>query len=148
MARVIGRTDLAEEVHRVLAESGIGANLYNGTPMDAGIGSGSGMDIVVLSDDLSGLQTCGNIKDAAPRRPVLAVTPARLAAAVEAMSAGARGPDAYVVWPASGEALRAAMARAVDAARTRRPRSTPRLMWAAGIAMLVLAIAALAIAIW
>ena len=119
MVRVIGRIDLADEVHRALGAAGIDSNVVTAGPTAAAAASGEDGSVAVVVQDLG---MCGGIKRKARHRPVVMVTTAKDERRVLANMRGASGPDAHVVWPASGEDLRAAVARAVAAAGTVRPR--------------------------
>jgi hypothetical protein len=119
MVRIIGRIDLADEVHRALGAAGIESNVVTAGPTAAAAASGEDGSVAVVVQDLG---MCGGIKRKARHRPVVMVTTAKDERRVLANMRGASGPDAHVVWPASGDDLRAAVARAVAAADTVRPR--------------------------
>ena len=119
MVRVIGRIDLADEVQRALAAAGIESNVVTAGPMAAATAAGEDGSVDVVVQDLG---TCAGIKRKARHRPVVVITTAKDERRVLANMRGASGPDAHVVWPASGEDLRAAVARAVATAGTVRPR--------------------------
>jgi hypothetical protein len=125
MVRVIGRIDLADEVQRALGAAGIESYVVTAGPMAAAEATGQdrseadGLVADVLAHELG---ICAGIKRKARHRPVVLVTPAKLERIALAHMRGAFGPDAHVVWPASGEAVRSGIARAVAAAETVRPR--------------------------
>jgi hypothetical protein len=125
MVRVIGRIDLADEVHRALGGAGIESYVVTAGPMsaaDAAGQDGSEADVLVTGALPHELLTCAGIKRKARHRPVVLITPAKLERIARAHMRGAFGPDAHVVWPASGEHLRSGIARAVATAGTARPR--------------------------
>jgi hypothetical protein len=125
MVRVIGRIDLADEVHRALGAAGIESYVVTAGPMAAAEATGqdgSEADVLVADVLAHELGICAGIKRKARRRPVVLVTPAKLERIALAHMRGAFGPDAHVVWPASGEEVRSGIARAVAAAETVRPR--------------------------
>lgn len=125
MVRVIGRIDLADEVHRALGAAGIESYVVTAGPMSAAAATGedgSEADVLVGGGLPQELGTCAGIKRKVRHRPVVLVTPAKLERIALAHMRGAFGPDAHVAWPASGEELRSGIARAVAAAGTVRPR--------------------------
>jgi hypothetical protein len=128
--RVIGRIDLAEPVHAALRAAGVDARLATAAPMT--VVSTTGRDGSVMDVIAQDLATCAAIKKVQPTRPVVVVTPAETSDLVALAAEGARGPDAHVVWPASGEDLVAACDRARASATVRRPRF-PRRVIAGGL---------------
>lgn len=124
--RVIGRIDLVESVHAALCAAGVDARVTTAAPSTvvATTGrDGSAMD--VIAQDLG---TCAAIKKLLPTRPVLVVAPAETRDIVALAAKGSRGPDAYVVWPASSPELVAACDHARASAGVPRPRFPPHVM--------------------
>lgn len=123
--RVIGRIDLAQQIHAALVAEGADARLATAAPMAviAETGrDGTGIDVLAM-----GFDVCPGIKKAAPQRPVVMVTwdepRSELAAAMAAsMARTARGPDAHLGWPATGRELLEACERAREASGVPRPR--------------------------
>lgn len=125
MVRVIGRIDRADEVHRALAAAGIESYVVTAGAMSAAGAAGqdgSEADVLVAGELPHELGTCAGIKRKARHRPVVLITPPKLERIARAHMRGAFGPDAHVVWPASGEELRSGIASALAAAGTVRPR--------------------------
>ncbi len=123
--RVVGRMDLAERIYRALSATGADARLATGGPSSvvAATGrDGTGIDVV------GALGTCAAIKKAMPARPVVLVTAPELKAFAALAAKGSRGPDAYVVWPASGQEIMAACDRARASAGAPRPRVSWQLL--------------------
>ncbi|HSM92633.1 MAG TPA: hypothetical protein VLT47_07050 [Anaeromyxobacteraceae bacterium] len=128
--RVIGRIDLAHQVHAALVAAGADARLATAAPgavlKETGR-DGTGIDVLANGFDL-----CPSIKKAAPTRPVVLVTfdeaGAPPAAAYGAqMARTSRGPDAHLPWPATGVEILAACDRAREvAASVSRPRISAR----------------------
>jgi hypothetical protein len=149
--RVIGRIDLAQQVHAALLAAGADAHVATAAPMAVVSATGrDGSSIDVLAN---ALDVCPGIKEAAPERPVVLVIwnePGSdvdvLTMMVESAAKTARGPDAYLRWPATGPELLAACERAKEASRIRRP----RVRWRATLARVagVLGIGAVVWALW
>lgn len=125
--RVIGRIDLAEQIHAALVALGVDARLATSAPMaviSATGRDGTGIDVIA-----NGFDICPGIKKTAPERPVVMVTwdepGTELTSTMAATAAKtARGPDAHLRWPATGADILSACERAKVAARIRRPRFT------------------------
>jgi hypothetical protein len=124
--RVIGRVDLAQQIHAALLAEGADARLATAAAKAAARETGrDGTAIDVLASAFDALNA---IKKAAPGRPVVMVTfddPDSGGAQARIMASAARfstGPDAHLPWPATGRDLLAACERAVEAARVPRPR--------------------------
>jgi hypothetical protein len=125
--RVIGRVDLAQQIHAALVSEGADARLATAAPMAvvAETGrDGTGIDVLANAFEL-----CSSIKKAAQGRPVVMVTFEEGAGATPTAEAYAaqiartsRGPDAHLPWPASGVEILAACERARNSARIFRPR--------------------------
>jgi hypothetical protein len=123
--RVIGRVDLAQQIHAVLLAEGADARLATAAPMAvvANTGrDGTGLDVLA-----NAFEICPGIKKSAPGRPVVMVTfdeeGSELAAAYAAsLARTSKGPDVHVPWPSTGHELLEACERAMARARTPRPR--------------------------
>lgn len=125
--RVIGRIDLAQQIHAALVGVGVDARLATAAPM--AVISATGRDGTAIDVVANGFDICSGIKKAAPERPVVMVTwdepGTDLASSMAATAArSARGPDAHLPWPATGSDLLTACERAKGAAQIRRPRFT------------------------
>jgi hypothetical protein len=134
--RVIGRIDLAEEVHRALSDAGADARLTTEGPsavVAATSRDEAGIDVIV-----GAFGTCAAIKKAVPARPVVLVIAPGLEAFAALAAKGSRGPDAYVAWPASGREIMAACDRARDSAGAPRPRMPWQILGLRTLALLVL----------
>jgi hypothetical protein len=123
--RVIGRIDLAQQIHAALLAEGADARLATAAPMavvaDTGR-DGTGLDVLA-----NAFEICPGIKKSAPGRPVVMVTfdefGSELAGELAASAARtSRGPDVHLPWPATGRELLEACGRAVERARMPRPR--------------------------
>ena len=111
IVRVIGRIDLATQLHAALAAAGIDARLTTAGPASVVAATGQdGSEIDFVADNP---EICAAIKKADPGRPVVSMihaSPADLALLVKLQLR--RGADAYAPWSASGEDLVAACDRA------------------------------------
>jgi hypothetical protein len=123
--RVIGRIDLAQQLHAALTAAGADARLATAAPMAVVAATGrDGTAIDLLANDVD---LCSALKKGAPKRPVAMVVwdedgsglTTRWVAAVAETS---RGPDAWLAWPATGAELLAACDRARATVSTPRPR--------------------------
>jgi hypothetical protein len=122
--RVLGRRDLAEQVHEVLCAAGASAEIFQRSPSTAGAdlsATTSEVDVVVVTDG-SGLDYCNVVKKASWSRPVAAVVMHGMEPNVANWAKSRFGPDASVIWPCTGEAIIEACGRARESSRTRRPR--------------------------
>jgi hypothetical protein len=123
--RVIGRIDLAQQIHAALVAEGVDARLATAAPMAvvAQTGrDGTGIDILA-----NGFELCPSLKKAAPGRPLVVVTfdetGSEFAETYAAsLAKTSRGPDVHLPWPATGRELLEACDRAVERARVPRPR--------------------------
>ncbi len=147
--RVIGRIDLAQQVHAALVAAGAGANLATAAPM--AVIAATGRDDTAIDVIANDTLMCAGIKKAAPMRPVVVITwdePGsdlnRRRAAVQAETA--RGPDAHLPWPATGAEILAACERAKAASRVRRPRFSARVEIVRLVAIAILVVLVLALA--
>jgi hypothetical protein len=122
--RVIGRVDLAQQIHAALLAEGADARLVTATAKTVAKETGrDGTSVDVLANSLD---VCFAIKRAAPQRPVVIVhidEPgteflARVAARGPKTSAG---PDAYLAWPATAAEILGACDRARETALIPRP---------------------------
>lgn len=123
--RVIGRIDLAQQIHAVLVAAGADARLATAAPgavlKETGR-DGTGIDVLA-----NGFELCLALKKAAPGRPVVIVTfdetGSEFAEAyADSLARTSRGPDVHLPWPATGCAILEACERAVERARVPRPR--------------------------
>lgn len=114
--RVFGSSDLAVPVHAALVSAGADAQLPGGAvgaavrPADA-----PGTVDVVCLNNIVDLQWAVALKKVDPHHCLLAVGPVERKLALAAAAELRRGPDAYVTWPATGEALLSGVERAVQA---------------------------------
>jgi hypothetical protein len=77
---------------------------------------------LLVGDVMRSLRTCRRIKKVAQGRAVVAVVSREFERLVAVKVRRAGGPDAYVVWPCTGDALKTALAQARARAGNPRPR--------------------------
>jgi hypothetical protein len=120
--RVVGRIDLAEQVCATLRGAGQDAQLVTEGPMSVfgAAPPAEGVDVVIATSLFDPMLWRLAKRSCAGRRPMVAVAERPRERFLQRAVGRRHGPDAYVIWPATGAEILAAIRRAEDGVLRRR----------------------------